>query len=74
MVLDDARAIGTIYQRRPHPKVSAEINFMCPRTNQSQIVSIVYLENNLTAGAFTPERVELLKVLSGQAVIPDSKF
>jgi len=69
VVLDDAVRSGQFtndsYIQKNQPK-----SILCvPLINQSQIVSIVYLENNLTAGAFTPERVELLKVLSGQAAI-----
>ena len=69
VVLDDAVKEGQFtndsYIQKHQPK-----SILCvPLINQSQIVSIVYLENNLTAGAFTPERVELLKVLSGQAAI-----
>ncbi|MEG4491937.1 AAA family ATPase [Microcoleus sp. D3_18_C4] len=69
VVLDDAVREGQFtndpYIRKNQPK-----SILCvPLINQSQIISIVYLENNLTAGAFTPERVELLKVLSGQAAI-----
>ncbi len=37
--------------------------------NQGQLAAIVYLENNLTAQAFTPDRLEVLKLLSGQAAI-----
>jgi predicted ATPase/class 3 adenylate cyclase/GAF domain-containing protein/tRNA A-37 threonylcarbamoyl transferase component Bud32 len=40
-----------------------------PLINQGKVVSIVYLENNLTTGAFTPERLEVLKLLSSQAAI-----
>ncbi|MEG3970046.1 AAA family ATPase, partial [Microcoleus sp. T2B6] len=69
VVLDDAVREGQFtndpYIRKNQPK-----SILCvPLINQSQIVSIVYLENNLTAGSFTPERVELLKLLSGQAAI-----
>jgi PAS domain S-box-containing protein len=69
VVLDDALREGQFtndtYIQKHQPK-----SILCvPLINQSQIISIVYLENNLTAGAFTPERVELLKVLSGQAAI-----
>jgi predicted ATPase/class 3 adenylate cyclase/tRNA A-37 threonylcarbamoyl transferase component Bud32 len=69
VVLDDAVREGQFtndpYIRKNQPK-----SILCvPLINQSQIVSIVYLENNLTAGAFTSERVEILKVLSGQAAI-----
>ncbi|MEG4089072.1 AAA family ATPase [Microcoleus sp. K1-B6] len=37
--------------------------------NQGQLAAIVYLENNLTTQAFTPERLEVLQLLSGQAAI-----
>jgi predicted ATPase/signal transduction histidine kinase/tRNA A-37 threonylcarbamoyl transferase component Bud32 len=37
--------------------------------NQGKLNGILYLENNLTTDAFTPNRVELLKVLSSQIAI-----
>ncbi|WP_254564121.1 AAA family ATPase [Oscillatoria sp. HE19RPO] len=40
-----------------------------PLIDGGKLVSIVYLENNRTTGAFIPERVEILKLLSGQAAI-----
>jgi signal transduction histidine kinase len=40
-----------------------------PVTNQGKLVGILYLENNLTEGAFTPSRMEVLRVLSAQAAI-----
>jgi predicted ATPase/serine phosphatase RsbU (regulator of sigma subunit)/tRNA A-37 threonylcarbamoyl transferase component Bud32 len=40
-----------------------------PLVNQGQLTGILYLENNLTTGAFTPERLEVLKVLSSQLAI-----
>ncbi|WP_407947189.1 AAA family ATPase [[Phormidium ambiguum] IAM M-71] len=40
-----------------------------PIINQGKLVGILYLENNLTTGAFTPDRLEVLKVLSSQAAI-----
>ncbi|MEG4344105.1 adenylate/guanylate cyclase domain-containing protein [Microcoleus sp. A003_D6] len=69
VVLDDAARSGK-FTNDAHIRKHQPKSILCvPLINQSQIVSIVYLENNLTAGAFTPERVELLKVLSGQAAI-----
>jgi class 3 adenylate cyclase len=69
VVLDDAVREGQ-FSNDPYIQKHQPKSILCvPLINQSQIVSIVYLENNLTAGAFTPERVELLKVLSGQAAI-----
>lgn len=40
-----------------------------PIINQGKLISILYLENNLTAGAFTPDRLAVLKVLSSQMAI-----
>ena len=37
-----------------------------PLINQGRLSGILYLENNLTSGAFTPEHVELLKLLSSE--------
>jgi len=69
VVLDDAARSGQ-FTNDPYIHKNQTKSILCvPLINQSQIVSIVYLENNLTAGAFTPERVELLKVLSGQTAI-----
>jgi PAS domain S-box-containing protein len=40
-----------------------------PILNQGQLVAVLYLENSITAEAFTNERVELLKLLCSQAAI-----
>jgi predicted ATPase/class 3 adenylate cyclase/tRNA A-37 threonylcarbamoyl transferase component Bud32 len=40
-----------------------------PLMNKGQLDAILYLENNLASGAFTPERLEILHILSAQAVI-----
>lgn len=40
-----------------------------PLLNQGQLVGLVYLENNLAAAAFTPARLEVVQLLSGQAAI-----
>ncbi len=40
-----------------------------PLLNQGQLIGIIYLENNLITGAFTSDRLELLKVLSASAAI-----
>ncbi|MBD1821580.1 AAA family ATPase [Cyanobacteria bacterium FACHB-DQ100] len=37
--------------------------------HQGKLIGILYLENNLTTGAFTAERVEVLQLLSSQAAI-----
>jgi PAS domain S-box-containing protein len=40
-----------------------------PLINQGKLAGILYLENNLTTGAFTPDRLEVLNLLSSQAAI-----
>ncbi|MFB2972176.1 AAA family ATPase [Aerosakkonema sp. BLCC-F183] len=40
-----------------------------PITKQGKLIAILYLENNLTVGAFTSDRVEILQVLTSQAAI-----
>jgi PAS domain S-box-containing protein len=43
--------------------------FCLPLLNQSKLVGVLYLENQLAAGAFTPERSQVLHLLSTQAAI-----
>lgn len=40
-----------------------------PLLNQGQLSGILYLENNLTTGAFTADRLKILQLLSSQAAI-----
>lgn len=40
-----------------------------PIIHQGELLGLLYLENSLTVGAFTPERLEVLKTLSSQAAI-----
>ena len=41
----------------------------CPIAKQNQIIGILYLENNLITAAFTPERLQLLELITTQAAI-----
>ncbi|MGC1248980.1 MAG: AAA family ATPase [Spirulinaceae cyanobacterium] len=40
-----------------------------PILNRGKLLGILYLENNLIKGAFTEERLEILRILSAQAAI-----
>lgn len=54
----------------PYIKQHQSKSILCaPLLNQGQLIGIIYLENNLIAGAFTSDRLELLKVLSASAAI-----
>ncbi|MGB3534265.1 MAG: AAA family ATPase [Microcoleaceae cyanobacterium] len=43
--------------------------FCTPILNQGRLIGILYLENNLSTGAFTTERIEVLNLLCSQAAI-----
>ncbi len=43
--------------------------FCTPIINQGRFIGILYLENNLTIGAFSADRVEILNLLCSQAAI-----
>lgn len=54
----------------PYIKANQTKSILCaPLINQGQLSGIVYLENNLTTGAFTSDRLEVIQLLSGQAAI-----
>ncbi|GAB6042369.1 response regulator [Endothiovibrio diazotrophicus] len=53
------------YVQATHPKSA-----MClPILRSSQVVGIIYLENNLATGSFSAERIEFLRILASQVVI-----
>ncbi|MGK7942402.1 MAG: AAA family ATPase [Crocosphaera sp.] len=69
VVLNDAVVEGQ-FINDPYIIATQTKSILCiPLLNQGQLKGIVYLENNLTTGAFTSERVELLNILSAQAAI-----
>lgn len=54
----------------PYIQTRQPQSILCaPLLNQGQLSGILYLENNLTTGAFTADRLEVLQLLSGQAAI-----
>ena len=69
VVLNDATKEGH-FTNDPYVKQHQPKSILCvPLINQGKLVSIIYLENNLTTAAFTSARVEVLKILSSQAAI-----
>lgn len=69
VILTDATMIDQFahdaYLQRVQPK-----SILClPLLNQGQLNGILYLENHVTRGAFTAERVEVLNLLSSQIAI-----
>ncbi|MGD1807786.1 trifunctional serine/threonine-protein kinase/ATP-binding protein/sensor histidine kinase [Dapis sp. BLCC M126] len=43
--------------------------YCTPMLNQGKLIGILYLENHLSTGAFTPDRIEVLNLLSAKAAI-----
>ena len=69
VVLNDATHEGQ-YTRDPYIVATLPKSILCtPLLNQGKLSGILYLENNLTTGAFTRDRVETLRILSAQAAI-----
>ncbi|MEG4807081.1 ATP-binding sensor histidine kinase [Microcoleus sp. F8-D3] len=69
IVLNDASREGQ-FTRTPYIMAVQPKSILCtPLINQGQLTGILYLENNLTAGAFTQDRLEILKLLSSQISI-----
>jgi len=69
IVLDDAAQSGQ-FARDPYILGSKPKSVLCmPLLNQGKLSGLLYLENNLTTNAFTPERLEVIRVLSAQAAI-----
>ncbi|MBD2690576.1 diguanylate cyclase domain-containing protein [Anabaena catenula] len=69
VVLNNAAMEGN-FVRDSYIQSVKPLSVLCyPLLNQGKLVGIVYLENNVTTGAFTADRIELLQLLSGQAAI-----
>ncbi len=69
VVLNDALNQGN-YTHEGYIKEFNVRSVACvPLINQGKLIGLTYLENNLATRVFTPERVEIIKILSGQAAI-----
>ncbi len=69
IVLNNAVSEGQFINDRYITANQTKSILCTPLLNQGSLSGIVYLENNLTTEAFTPERIELLNILSAQAAI-----
>ncbi|MBD2296222.1 AAA family ATPase [Anabaena sphaerica FACHB-251] len=69
LLINDATA-EKIFAIDPYIIKCQPKSILCnPILNHGQLIGIIYLENDLTVGAFTPERLKILKLLSSQAAI-----
>jgi predicted ATPase/signal transduction histidine kinase len=69
VVLSDATQ-EDVFAADPYITEIRPKSILCtPLVKQGQLIGIVCLENNLTTGAFTPDRVEIVNLLSAEAAI-----
>jgi predicted ATPase/transcriptional regulator with GAF, ATPase, and Fis domain len=69
VVVSDA-ATDPRFAADPYIMRTAARSILCvPVGHQGRMGGVLYLENNLTAGAFTPQRTETMRVLAAQAAI-----
>jgi predicted ATPase/signal transduction histidine kinase len=69
VILDDASGQNSFsedtYIRQHHAR-----SILCiPLVNQTKLIGVLYLENNLAPHVFTPKRVTVLRILASQAAI-----
>ena len=69
VVLNDATQEGNFTRDAYIVKHQPKSVLCAPLLNQGQLTGILYLENNLTMGAFTANRLETLNLLSSQIAI-----
>jgi predicted ATPase/signal transduction histidine kinase len=69
IVLSNATCEGRFSQDAYIVKHQCRSILCMPLVHQGKTTSLLYLENNLSNGAFTVDRLEVLKVLCGQAAI-----
>ena len=69
VVLDDA-SVGNLYSEDEYVQQKHPRSVLClPIVEQTKLAGVLYLENNLTPGAFTSDRVAVLELLASQAAI-----
>lgn len=69
VLLEDA-AFDPLYREDPYVLEAKLRSVLCfALIHKTKFIGILYLENNLMPGSFTPTRVEILRLLMAQAVI-----
>ncbi|NJO14659.1 MAG: AAA family ATPase [Thioploca sp.] len=69
ILLNDATHEG-LFTQDPHVIKRQVKSVLCiPVIQQNQIIGLIYLENNLAIGAFTPDCLKVLRLLSTQIAI-----
>ncbi|KTG17538.1 MULTISPECIES: diguanylate cyclase [unclassified Guyparkeria] len=68
VVLDDAGAAGP-YTEDPCIRARRPLSVLCVPIRRERQFGALYMENNLTTGAFTRDRAEVVRLLAAQAAV-----
>ena len=69
-VVSSDAADYSFFQTDPYISSQQPKSVLCiPIKHIGKLIGVLYLENNLTTGAFTPDRLQLLNIISTQAAI-----
>ena len=69
VILNDASEM-TMFSSDAYILVNKPVSVLClPVLRQSDLIGLLYLENNLVKGAFTADRIAVLELLAAQAAI-----
>ena len=69
VILNNATREGTFINEPYIQRYQTQSIFCLPLLNQSKLVGVLYLENQLATGVFTPDRSQVLHLLSTQAAV-----
>ncbi len=69
LVLDVSRASSPIAEDLARITRDPKSVLCLPIMRQAELLGVLYLENRLMAGAFTPDRLDMLQILGAQAAI-----
>ncbi|WP_420135632.1 trifunctional serine/threonine-protein kinase/ATP-binding protein/sensor histidine kinase [Rhodopseudomonas sp.] len=69
VMLDDARSSGPFIDDSYIASVQCRSVLCLPLVKRTKLVGIIFLENNLAAGIFTPAKLAVLKLLASQAAM-----
>jgi len=68
VVIDEASR-DNVFGKDPHFALAGTRSVLClPLIKQNKVIAVIYLENNLAPRVFTPDRIDLLQLLSAQIV------
>ena len=69
LILENAQHDGT-YEKDPYIRREQPKSILCmPIENKGELFGVLYLENKFSSGAFTQERLDLLRILGSQVAI-----